>query len=450
MCILCLFVLLVCFFYSFFFFLQQNMLLVTEQITKTVVIKLQRSTVLKSGRQKSQNVQEAEIICLSDLDTSQSDRVHELEDHASEKSSTFVKGIEAEPVQKVSLGPGAMAEDTLGNLRFITNVSESSLESQEDLMLDGSSADLTATSGPSSPHNPAYDDVRCTKCERLFAKISSKVIKSQESPKKKSRDKDPSSLSCVEWVLLKKWHPQRAHCRERGLLWTSLSRIRENSVQGFGFSDVCRNNTNCSRPHVFQRRNLHHCKYLKTMAKSKKHRKRKQHWPPVPGWNPLYKKKGLRKNTTQQLYLCVTKKQKLEVLAEEPGALVKEDLLRIPEDSSKTRICAQSTKKKEVSEGLDGTRRVLRFDQTTQTLAMEQTTIPQKSGDAANDSQEELPMDLNYFRTPQSLHNVKPNIKQRERKVSAEGETGTTNQKFGSFLAIIVKGQNRIIKESCK
>lgn len=27
---------------------------------------------------------------------------------------------------------------------------------------------------------------------------------------------DPASLSCDVWVLLKKWHPQRRHHREKG------------------------------------------------------------------------------------------------------------------------------------------------------------------------------------------------------------------------------------------
>ncbi|KAL0180917.1 hypothetical protein M9458_023323, partial [Cirrhinus mrigala] len=61
-----------------------------------------------------------------------------------------------EAVQKISLAPGSMAEDTLEKLRERANTSEIKIESQEELecILDESSADLTVESGPSSPCRP--------------------------------------------------------------------------------------------------------------------------------------------------------------------------------------------------------------------------------------------------------------------------------------------------------
>ncbi len=163
-------------------------------------MKLRRRTVLRSRRlQQREHVKDS--VVLSDTDSSQSDSVEEIKDHVSVNrdvkrpvrksragSSCRVRkeerllSVEPEhgPVQKISLAPCAMTEDTLEKLRLRANTSESKNEIES--ILDESSTDLTVVSGPSSPCHPV-DTIRCRECEKLFAKM-----RKQPTPEKKSRD----------------------------------------------------------------------------------------------------------------------------------------------------------------------------------------------------------------------------------------------------------------------
>ncbi|KAK7119237.1 hypothetical protein R3I94_021172 [Phoxinus phoxinus] len=384
-------------------------------------------------------------------------------------------------VQKIALAPGAMAEDTLGNIRLMANTSDSELwprssaESREESVLDKSSSDLMVESGPSSPCHPV-DTIRCKECESLFAKM-----RRQPTPKEKSRDRNPVSLSCDEWILLKKWHPQRPRHREKGLLWTSLSHIRKLSAQGSVSAVFNRTQVNCSRPHVFQRRSLRRCKYLTciqtdlSITKAKpRHRKRPRAvvWPPVGGWKSSVKRKSSINDTlSQQLYpldLSVSVTQDDKLIVDDQISRLNADHKQNSDASGKQRTTFVQGKlnKQEASDGIDGTRRVLKFDDTPETVAVEtaeQRKSPRRQQERGeireaqngfqHEQQEELFEDSERFRTPTDLFSVKPKIKRgNQKKVSASGDTKPAVRKpnFKSMLATMVKNQNQIIKESCK
>ncbi|XP_050978046.1 uncharacterized protein si:ch211-227n13.3 isoform X2 [Labeo rohita] len=461
-------------------------------------MKLRRNTVLRSRRlRQREHVKDTESISvvLSDTtDSSQSDSVEEIKDHVSviqhvkrpvrksrvdasrrgrkeDERPISVVEPQHEAVQKICLAPGSMAEDTLEKLRERANTS--AIESQEELecILDESSTDLTVESGPSSPCR-SVDTVRCRECERLFNKM-----KKQPIPIQKSRDTNPASLSCDVWVLLKKWRPHRRRRREKGLLWASLSRIRKLLAGDFDCAVVNRPQTNCSRPHVFQQRNLRRCKHLLsiqtnlsiTKAKSR-HRKRSRSlvWPPLAGWKSSVKRKPSLNNTLSQqlspLDLSVSVTQEDKLLVDDKISRLNADLKQTSDASSKQRTTNVRGKlnKQEVSDGVDGTRRVLKFDDMPETVAVE-TVERRKSPrqkhkrgairEAQNEQQEEISEDLDGFRTPTDLFSMKPKIKRgNQKKVSASGVTKPAVQKpnFMSMLATLVKNQNQIIKESCK
>ncbi|XP_073682361.1 uncharacterized protein [Garra rufa] len=469
-------------------------------------MKLRRNTVLRSRRlqQQKHDVKDSQNISvvLSDTDSSQSDSVQEIKEHVSviQEMKRLVRKSRAgasrrvrtqderpisvvepqqEAVQKISLAPGAKAEDTLEKLRLRANTPEieTEIESRGELecVVDESSIDLTVESGPSSPCRPV-DTVRCRECERLF----NKMIK-QPSQIKTSRDTNPASLSCDVWVLLKKWHPQRRRHREKGLLWTSLSRIRKLLAGDSDCAVVNRTQANCSRPHVFQQRNLRRCKYLLsiqtnlsiTKAKSR-HRKRPRSmvWPPLAGWKSSVKRKPSFNNALSQqlspLDLSVSVMQEVKPLVDEKISRSNADLKQNSDASSKQKPTNVRGKlnKQEVSDGVDGTRRVLKFDDTPETVAVETAEqrksprqkhkhreIRKAQNGFQKEQQEEISEDSDGFRTPTDLFSVKPKIKRgNQKKVSASGVTKPAVQKpnFMSMLATLVKNQNQIIKESCK
>ncbi|XP_052425956.1 uncharacterized protein si:ch211-227n13.3 [Carassius gibelio] len=484
------------------YYSEVNILVLREVTTKSVSMKLRRSTVLRRRRlQQREHVKGSESICvvLSDTDCGQSDSVEEIQEPVSvirdmkpvrksrAGSSCRVRTDDERPlavveaqhgtVQKISLAPGAMAEDTLEKLRFRANTSETEIESRAELeaVLDESSTDFTVESGPSSPCRPVHT-VRCRECERLYTKM-----RKQPTPEKKSRDTDPASLSCDVWVLLKKWHPQRHRHREKGLLWTSLSRIRKLLAGSSDFAAVNRTEVNCSRPHVFQQRNLRRCKYLLSIqtnlsiTKAKpRHRKRSRSvvWPPVAGWTSSVKRKPSLNNTLSQqlspLNLSVSATQKDKPLVDDKISRLNADLKQNSEASNEQRTTNVRGKlnKQEVFDGIDGTRRALNFDDTSETVAgeaAEQRKSPrhkhkpgvnhQAQTGFQNEQQEEISEASDGFRTPTDLFSVKPKMKRgNQKKVSASGVTKPAAQKpnFMSMLATLVKNQNQIIKESCK
>ncbi|XP_056104479.1 uncharacterized protein si:ch211-227n13.3 [Rhinichthys klamathensis goyatoka] len=477
-----------------------------EEIKKSVSMKLRRKTALRGRQQQGEHekVYESISVVLNDTDSSQSNSVEEIKDYVSvihdmkrpikksragascrlskedERALSIVKP-QYGAVQKITLAPGAMAEDTLGKLRVMANTSDSELrprssaESREESVLDESNTDLMVESGPSSPCHPV-DTIRCKECESLFAKM-----RRQPTLKEKSRDRNPESLSCDEWILLKKWHPQRPR-REKGLLWKSLSHIRKLSAQSSDSAVFNRTQVNCSRPHVFQQRSLRRCKYLTciqtdlSITKAKpRHRKRPRAvlWPPVGGWKSSVKRKSSMNDTlSQQLYpldLSVSVTQDDKLIVDDQISRLNADHKQNSDAPSKQRRTFVQGKlnKQDASDGIDVTRRVLKFDDTPETVAVEtaeQRKSPRRrqqergeSREAQNvfqhEQREELFEDSEGFRTPTDLFNVKPKIKRgNQKKVSASGDTKPAVRKpnFKSMLATMVKNQNQIIKESCK
>lgn len=201
--------------------LQVNVLVISEVTARSVSMKLRRTSVLKRRQQNVKDFKKREhgsfgknaastrpeissVLLSSDTDSSQSDenvidltlgsrkRVEdEDETHAFVKSQTNSSGAG----QKISLSSSAMAEDTLGKLRVMSNTtvpqvrSSSPLNSERDDVeqsesaMDEFSGEFTVESGPSSP-NPDVNTARCRECESLFSKMRRRT-----PSKTKNRDK---------------------------------------------------------------------------------------------------------------------------------------------------------------------------------------------------------------------------------------------------------------------
>ncbi|XP_064848100.1 uncharacterized protein si:ch211-227n13.3 isoform X2 [Oncorhynchus masou masou] len=84
----------------------------------------------------------------------------------------------------------------------------------------------------------------CLTCQRLHREAQ----RGRPTPLDKLTDNDPTSLSCDQWVLMKKWTPRRPQ-NIKGRLWIHLGRIRHRE-QTRGEQPAC------SRPHIFLQRNL--------------------------------------------------------------------------------------------------------------------------------------------------------------------------------------------------
>nr|XP_023998877.1 uncharacterized protein LOC112076271 isoform X1 [Salvelinus alpinus] len=84
----------------------------------------------------------------------------------------------------------------------------------------------------------------CLTCQRLHREAKRR----RHPPLDKLTDNDPTSLSCDQWVLMKKWTPRRPQ-NVKGRLWIHLGRIRHRE-QTRGEQPAC------SRPHIFLQRNL--------------------------------------------------------------------------------------------------------------------------------------------------------------------------------------------------
>ncbi|XP_051528177.1 uncharacterized protein si:ch211-227n13.3 isoform X2 [Myxocyprinus asiaticus] len=380
-------------------------------------------------------------------------------------------------VQKISLAPGAMAEDTLGKLRLVSNTSRSPAASRGGSVdecgsaLDNSNTDWFVESGPSSPHIAVNTVKFCRECESLFARM-----RRQPPPKTKSRDKNPTSLSCDQWVLLKKWHPQKHRHKERGILWRSLSQIRKLASQCSDSVATNRTPAVCSRPHVFQQRNLRRCKYLTSIEKDSslsktksQHRKRPRYvaWPPIGGQKRRKRKTSMNNTLSQDLS---PPKHGISV-AHEDKLLLHDDISSLNADAKlnynkqKENDVRGKLDMHEVSGAMEGTRRALKFDDTLEADAVETAEQKQGPGQQIGESQngsrtkdlnrlqEEFSEESDGFRTPTDLFSVKPMITRASQKrelASADAKTTVQRPNFRSMLATLVKNQNQIIKESCQ
>ncbi|RVE60159.1 hypothetical protein OJAV_G00177960 [Oryzias javanicus] len=106
----------------------------------------------------------------------------------------------------------------------------------------------------------------CTACHQLY-----QTVKRHRAPiKDKLLDNDPTSLTCDQWVLIKKWLPRKPPLSSR--LSRGDSRIfpvRRQQRVGAG------DHVTCSRPHMFLQRNLRRCTRL-LAEKEGKTKKRQQ------------------------------------------------------------------------------------------------------------------------------------------------------------------------------
>ncbi|KAM4605790.1 uncharacterized protein ACJ7VT_017961 [Polymixia lowei] len=110
----------------------------------------------------------------------------------------------------------------------------------------------STASGPSFPH---MNSSLCSGCLELYQKA-----KNMKRPtKNKLLDNDPTSLTCDQWVLKKKWRPRRLH-NAKGKLWTHLRLIKIKLGEKQGEHCVEEGaQSACSRPHTFLQRNLALC-----------------------------------------------------------------------------------------------------------------------------------------------------------------------------------------------
>lgn len=344
-------------------------------------------------------------------------------------------------------------------------LSDSPSKSCAESPLEGSSSEDSVVSGPSSP-SAALHSLRCTMCERLFSKM-----RRQGPPSKKQRDHDPASLSCDEWLLNKTWHPQRRK-QSRGRLWVHLKHIRLRAAKQ---SDHDMANTAwwlCSRPHVFLQRNLRRCKTMfgkpsKSKAKSRnqqRNRAKSTICLRSGNYQRSKRKKSSEKDDTPEhlspVDLSTTSEDEL------PGndRTRREGVPRLETIQSKQCVSDTSGFMDTHADcsGLEGTRRVLKFD-TFPKAVLAETQKPKhylvnksaggklhegpadfevKNGHCPR-RQDELPCeDLDVFRTPTDLFSADLKITRKSKPLRPRKHS------FRSMLAALGHGHKQIIKES--
>ncbi|KAM4551730.1 uncharacterized protein PAE49_015398 isoform 2-T2 [Odontesthes bonariensis] len=117
---------------------------------------------------------------------------------------------------------------------------------------DSGSECSSIASGPSFLHHGTSKKLKpsrvlCSACRKLHQKA-----KRTKAPVRTNvTDNDPQSLTCDQWVLIKKWTPRRLPNATRKLL--SHTQLEKDRGQRPGQSSVC------SRPHTFLQRNLRRC-----------------------------------------------------------------------------------------------------------------------------------------------------------------------------------------------
>ncbi|XP_048091468.1 uncharacterized protein si:ch211-227n13.3 isoform X2 [Alosa alosa] len=165
-------------------------------------------------------------------------------------------------------------------------------------------------SGPSRPWQPVPQGP-CSSCLAVCVRMK------RLTNWTKSRVKDPACLYYDQWMLLKPWQSRgvHGHCRVRGKLFKHLPRIWQHAkVQAEeDLDDEC---GVCSRPHVFLQRNLRQCKRsqsklvkhtkVRNKAGSRRGRRSKDHWPPLPGQH-------VKKRRSKSVKDSIKKKKKRSV-----------------------------------------------------------------------------------------------------------------------------------------
>ncbi|XP_028283525.1 uncharacterized protein LOC114449880 isoform X2 [Parambassis ranga] len=111
----------------------------------------------------------------------------------------------------------------------------------------------------------------CSSCRKLYqrAKRIKKPIKS------KLLDNDPMSMTCDQWVLIKKWAPSRVPITRRRPL-SHIQLLKKISVKQREQYASEEGLSTCSRPHTFLQRNLRCCLKLQEKKEKKKSNRRKR------------------------------------------------------------------------------------------------------------------------------------------------------------------------------
>ncbi|XP_072219729.1 uncharacterized protein [Leuresthes tenuis] len=117
---------------------------------------------------------------------------------------------------------------------------------------DGGSECSSIVSGPSFLHHAPAKKLKpswvlCSACHKLYQKAK----RTKAPVRTKVKDNDPQSLTCDQWVLIKKWMPRRPPNAVRKLL--RHTQLNKDRGQRSGESPAC------SRPHTFLQRNLRRC-----------------------------------------------------------------------------------------------------------------------------------------------------------------------------------------------
>ncbi|XP_043989269.1 uncharacterized protein si:ch211-227n13.3 [Gambusia affinis] len=130
------------------------------------------------------------------------------------------------------------------------------------------SSNSSIVSGPSTLccdyRDELYRDV-CSACHKLYEKA-----KRLKTPiRSKLLDNDPKSLTCDQWVLMKRWKPKgQPDARQKSL---SHIQLDDGVVMRRG-----EQSSPCSRPHIFLKRNLRRASSMVKNQKKKKRRRRRR------------------------------------------------------------------------------------------------------------------------------------------------------------------------------
>ncbi|XP_047224607.1 uncharacterized protein si:ch211-227n13.3 isoform X1 [Girardinichthys multiradiatus] len=134
---------------------------------------------------------------------------------------------------------------------------------------DGSES-CSIVSGPSTLCQDNKEELchnLCSACQELYKKA-----KSLKTPiLSKLLDNDPQSLTCDQWVLMKKWKPKRLPDARQKF----LSHLRLDSGVSMWREDQ---SSPCLRAHTFLQRNLRRAKRLAEMNKKKRRRGKSQNF----------------------------------------------------------------------------------------------------------------------------------------------------------------------------
>ncbi|TMS10058.1 hypothetical protein E3U43_002717 [Larimichthys crocea] len=141
---------------------------------------------------------------------------------------------------------------------------------------DEDSVISSVASGPSLKWRPSPKKHRplqgvCSACRKLYQKA-----KKMKAPlKNKLLDNNPKSLTCDQWVLLKKWTPRRLP-NSRGKLLAHVQLVSKRLMKnGAKQTEQCVEPSTCWRQHAFLQRNLRQNMKAPVKNQRKKNRRKR-------------------------------------------------------------------------------------------------------------------------------------------------------------------------------